>query len=42
MGGEKKKGLGKPDTRNIICKLMVHKHKNICVDIYWNNVTVAG
>jgi hypothetical protein len=31
------------DTKNIlICKLMINKHKNICVGDYWNHVTALG
>jgi len=34
---------GSKDIQNpVMCKLIINKHKNICIFIYWNNVGDHG
>jgi hypothetical protein len=36
-------GWGARDTWNmIICKIIINKHKNICIGVYWNDVNVSS
>jgi len=26
----------------VMCKLMISKHKNICIGVYWNDISFLG